>query len=305
MSVTAPVYLVDASVFIFRAWHSVPNTLTDPNGHPVNALHGFARFIGDLLERVSPAHIGVAFDESLAVSFRNKLYPAYKANRDPAPDELKRQFLWCREACEALGIACFNSREYEADDVIGTLAARVRAEGRRVVLVTRDKDLSQLVRPGDQYWDYIDDKRYDYEHIAERFGVQPERMACYLALTGDAVDNIRGVPGVGPKTASTLFRHFESLLHLYDDLERVLKLKLRNPGFVVGQLRDYKEDALLARRLTEIACDMPLDADLQALARRTPELRKLNTFYDGLGFGRLLRNQAERITEKFGTALSA
>src|SRR5690606_17234161 len=217
-------YLVDASVFVFRAYYSVPMALVDRDGNPVNALHGFARFIGDLMERVRPEHMAVAFDESLVSSFRNQLYPAYKANREPAPEDLKRQFALCRRLCEALGVATFSSNRYEADDIIGTLAVRMRAQGKRVVLVTRDKDLAQLVRPGDAYWDYIGDARFAYEDITERFGVLPERMPCFLALMGDAVDNIPGVPGVGRKTASMLFRHFESLFHLYDDLESVLKL---------------------------------------------------------------------------------
>lgn len=289
-------YLIDASIFIFRAWHTVPNTLTDPDGNPVNALHGFARFLGDLIERVKPQHMAVAFDERVSVSYRSRIYPAYKANREPAPLELKRQFALCRQVCRALGIASFASSEYEADDIIGTLASRMRASGKNVVLVTRDKDLSQLVRPGDQYWDYIDDKRFGYDDIAERFGVLPERMACFLAVMGDAVDNIPGVPGVGRKTASLLFRHFESLAHLYDNLDSVLKLKLRNAGFVCGQLRDYREAALLARQLTGIACDMPLEATLETLQRRRPDLAALDEIYDSVGFGRLLRNQAERIT---------
>ncbi|HEY4367894.1 MAG TPA: 5'-3' exonuclease H3TH domain-containing protein [Steroidobacteraceae bacterium] len=289
-------YLIDASIFIFRAWHSVPNTLTDYDGNAVNALHGFARFLGDLIEKVRPVHMAVAFDESLAVTYRNVLYPAYKANREPAPEELKRQFALCRRLCDAIGVAQFGSGEYEADDIIGTLATKMRP-GKNAVLVTRDKDLSQLVRPGDEYWDYIDDKRYRYGDIAERFGVAPERMACFLAVMGDAVDNIPGVPGVGRKTASLLFRHFESLAHLYDDLDAVLKLKLRNAGFVVGQLRDYRESAFLARKLTGIACDMPLDVTLDALERRPPDLAALDTFYDSVGFGRLLRNQAERILQ--------
>ncbi|MDY0064873.1 MAG: 5'-3' exonuclease H3TH domain-containing protein [Steroidobacteraceae bacterium] len=288
-------YLVDASVFVFRAYYSVPMALVDRDGNPVNALHGFARFIGDLMERVRPEHMAVAFDESLVSSFRNQLYPAYKANREPAPEDLKRQFALCRRLCEALGVATFSSNRYEADDIIGTLAVRMRALGKRVVLVTRDKDLAQLVRPGDAYWDYIGDARFAYEDITERFGVLPERMPCFLALMGDAVDNIPGVPGVGRKTASMLFRHFESLFHLYDDLESVLKLKLRNAGFVVGQLRDYRERAFLARKLTEIACDMPLDVELAHLARRPPDLRAVCDFYDSVGFGRLLRNQAERL----------
>lgn len=291
-----PLYLIDASVFVFRAYHSVPLAVVDPDGNAVNAVHGFSRFLGDLIEQVRPEHIAVAFDSGRVNSFRNRLYPAYKANREPAPEDLKRQFLQCQRVCEALGIASFVSCEYEADDIIGTLATIGRAEGRKVVLVTRDKDLSQLVRPGDEYWDYLGDERFGYDGIADRFGVRPERMACFLALMGDAVDNIPGVPGVGRKTASTLFYHFESLAHLYDDLDRVLKIKLRNAGFVCGQLRDYRESAFLARQLTEIACDMPLDVEVAQLRRRPPNLSALNAFYDTVGFGRLLRNQAERIT---------
>jgi 5'-3' exonuclease len=290
------VYFVDASVFIFRAYYSVPINLTDADGNPVNALHGFARFIGDLIERERPVHLGVAFDESLASSsFRNKLFPAYKANRESPPADLKKQMALCRRACEAMGIACFSSPEYEADDIIGTLVTRVRAAGRKVVVVTRDKDLSQLIRPGDEYWDYIADLRYPYEQIADRFGVVPERMADYLAVTGDAVDNIRGVPGIGPKTAAMIFKRFESALHLYDDLDAVHDLKVRNAGFVVSQLREHKETVFLARQLTAIACDMPLEADLDALKRKAPDLFGLDRIYDAARFGRLLRNQAERI----------
>jgi DNA polymerase-1 len=290
-------YLIDASIFIFRAYHSVPIAVTDGDGNPVNALHGFARFLGDLIERVRPAHIAVAFDGASMGCFRSRLYPAYKANREPAPEDLKRQFVLCRELCAALGVPSFISDEYEADDILGTLASRMRAQGKQVVLVSRDKDLAQLIRPGDQYWDYIGDVRFGYDDIAARFGVLPERMACFLALIGDSVDNIRGVPGIGRKTGSLLLRHFESLMHLYDDLDRVRKLKMRNPGFVVEQLREHRESAFLARQLTGIACDVPLNVGLDALQRRAPDLHALNAFYDSVGLGRLLRNQAERILE--------
>jgi DNA polymerase-1 len=290
-------YLIDASIFMFRAYHTVPNTVTDFDGNPVNALHGFARFLGDLVEEVSPQYIAVAFDESLATSYRKRLYPAYKANREPAPEDLRRQFGMCRRMCEAFGARTFVSGEYEADDIIGTLAARVRSLGQNVTILSRDKDLSQLLRPGDVYWDYIGDKRFNYDNIADRFGVRPERMACFLALMGDAVDNIPGVPGIGRKTATLLFHHFESLVHLYDGLDRVMQLRIRNAPFVVSQLRDHRESAFLARKLTEIACDMPIDVDLAALRRRVPDLAALNEFYDSVGFGRLLRNQAERVIE--------
>ncbi len=295
---TDPVYLIDASIFVFRAWHAVPDTLVDVEGNPVNALHGFARFISDLLEQVNPTHLAVAFDASLRNSFRNQLYPPYKANRDPAPQELKRQFALCRQTCEALGVACFSSLEYEADDIIGSLATQMRAQGKRIVLLSRDKDLTQLIRPGDVYWDYLGEKRYQYADIPEKFGVLPERMACYLAVMGDAVDNIPGVPGVGTKSASTLFRHFESLTHLYDNLDDVLTLKLRNPAFVASQLREHKASAVLARKLTAIACDMPLQVELPMLARKAPDLQRLHELYESANFGPLLRNQAERIARR-------
>ena len=288
-------YLIDASIFVFRAWHSVPNNVVDFDGNPVNAMHGFARFLGDLVERVRPEHIAVAFDERTANSFRSLLYPPYKANREPAPIELKRQFLLCRQVCRAMGIASFSGGDYEADDIIGTLATKARASATPVTIVSRDKDLTQLVRQDDEYWDYLDDRRYRYADIAGRFGVVPERMACFLALMGDAVDNIPGVPGVGRKTASMLFKHYESVEHLYDNLDGVLKLKLRNAGFVCGQLRDHREAVFLARKLTGIACDIPLQVTLHDLRRRPPNLDALHRLYDSVGFGRLLRNQAERI----------
>ena len=206
-----PVHLVDASYFVFRAYYSVGIEMTDVNDEPVNALYGFGRFLGDLLEEAKPAHIAVAFDESLSSSFRNGIYPAYKANREPAPPELKRQFALCRELCRLLGIAEFSSPTHEADDIIGTIATRFRERGHSSVLVTRDKDLAQLIRDGDAYWDYAGERRYGYDDIEGQFGVKPERMADFLALTGDTVDNIPGIPGVGPKTAAALLREFASL----------------------------------------------------------------------------------------------
>jgi len=291
-------YLVDASVFIFRAYYSVPIDVTDPDGQPVNALHGFARFMGELLERRAPRQLAVAFDESLEQSFRNEIYPAYKANREPAPAELKRQFALCRELCAALGVAQFGSSRYEADDIIGTLATRARAEGMPVTIVSRDKDLTQLVGHEDTYWDAVSDVSYRYGDIEERFGVIPERMADFLALMGDAVDNIPGVPGVGRKTAATLLKHFDTLPGVFDNLERVPTLKFRGAAFVAESLREHRDDAFMSRQLTGIACDMPLDTDLDALQYRRPDLEDLGRFYDTQGFGRMLREQARRIADR-------
>jgi 5'-3' exonuclease len=291
-------YLVDASVFIFRAYYSVPIDVTDRDGNPVNAVHGFARFLGDLLERESPGHIAVAFDESLEQSYRNEIYPAYKANREPAPPELKRQFALCREVVRALGVAEFGSSRYEADDIIGTLAALAQREGQAVTIVSRDKDLTQLVSRDDTYWDAVADVRYGYDDIEERFGVIPERMADFLALMGDAVDNVPGVPGVGRKTAATLLKHFDTLDGVFENLDAVAKLKFRGASFVAQSLREHREEAFLSRRLTGIACDMPLAVVRDDLLRRAPDLAATEAFYDEHGFGRMLREQARRVAAR-------
>jgi len=293
------VYHVDASYFIFRAYHSMPPDMADPDGNPTHALYGFARFLCDLLEQANPERIGVAFDESLRseTSFRNGIYPAYKANRESPPADLERQFALCREFCRHMGLAAFASGSYEADDIIGTLAARARAAGLRNVVVTRDKDLSQLIRDGDVYWDYSGNARYEYHQIGARFGAAPESIADFLALTGDSVDNIPGVPGIGRKTAAELFACFGSLDELYANLDKVPGLKLRGAAAVAARLLAHKEAAYLARRLTGIVCDMPLDCTLDGLKPGLPDGPGLEAFFDRQGFGTLLRRQARRIAE--------
>jgi DNA polymerase-1 len=289
------VHLVDASFFVFRAYYSIPPEMADGDGRPVNALYGFARFLSDLVERERPEYLAVAFDESLAGSFRNRIYPAYKANRDPAPPGLKEQFVRCRELCRLMGLAEFGSAEYEADDIIGTLAARMRARGFSSTVITRDKDLAQLIQLGDEFWDYMAEERFGYAEIAARFGVHPERIADFLALTGDAVDNIPGVPGVGRKTAAALLERFDSLDHLYANLDAVATLTIRGAKGLGARLLEHRAVAYLARELTRIACDMPLSTEPPALRRGAPDLALLGEFYDRAGFGPMLRRQAERI----------
>ena len=291
------VYHIDASYFVFRAYHSMPPDMVDRDGNATHALYGFARFISDFVEQVRPERIGVAFDQSLRgeSSFRGGIYPAYKANRELPPADLSRQLDLCREFCRHLGLAEFASAQYEADDIIGTLAARSRAAGLCNVLVTRDKDLSQLVRDGDVYWDYTGKARYHYHEIGARFGAAPELIADFLALTGDAVDNIPGVPGIGKKTAAELCACFGSLDELYANLERIPALKLRGAAAIAAKLLAHKDAAYLARRLTGIVCDVPLRATPDDLKPRPPDARGLESFFDAHGFGSILRQQARRI----------
>jgi 5'-3' exonuclease len=206
-----------------------------------------------------------------------------------------RQFELCREFCRHMGLKEFASAEYEADDIIGTLVVHARRAGLRNVVVTRDKDLSQLIRDGDVFWDYSGNTRYHYHDIGARFGVIPELIADFLALTGDAVDNIPGVPGIGKKTAAELFASFRSLDELYANLERVAAMKLRGAAAIAAKLKLHKEAAYLARRLTGIVCDIPLAFTLDELKPRPPDTAGLAAFFDTHGFGNILRQQARRI----------
>ena len=289
------IFLVDASVYVFRAYHSMLPDMVDRDGNPVHAVFGFARFLGDLIERIRPRYIAVAFDQRRSDSYRSRIYPAYKANREPLPPGLPAQFGWCRELCAQLGVSTFVGTEYEADDVIGTLASSMREEGVRSAFITRDKDLAQLVRSGDLFWDFGFRGQFGYHDIQRHYGVAPERFADYLALTGDDVDNIPGVPGVGHKTAATLMREFASLEELYLGLGRVGMLRLRGQQGICERLREHKEAVFLSRQLTRISCDLKLDVASDGLRRRAPDLKRLGGLYDHLGFGPFLRRQGERL----------
>jgi DNA polymerase I len=291
------IFLIDASVYVFRAYHSVLPEMRDREGNPVHAVFGFARFLGDLLERMRPKYIAVAFDQRRADSYRSRIYPPYKANRERAPADLVLQFERCRELCRHLGLSVFVDPEYEADDLIGTLAACMRDAGMRSAFITRDKDLAQLMRDGDLFWDFGAREQFGYHDIERHFGVRPERFADYLALTGDDVDNIPGVPGVGHRTAASLMKAFVSLDEMYGDLERVAQLKLRGAGTLAQKLTEHRDAVFLSRRLTRIACDLKLGIDAEGLRRRMPNLAALDGLYDELGFGPFLRRQGERLVQ--------
>jgi len=290
-------YLIDASVYVFRAYYSMPDDMVDDSGNPINALYGFCRFIGDFMENVTPEYVAVLFDESLSKSFRTEIYPEYKANRDPAPPELKRQFQQCRRYVRALGIMECASPRYEADDLIGTLVTHGRTQGRPSTIVSRDKDLTQLLTKEDVFWDFSGKGKLRYEQIPESFGVWPEQIADFLALAGDAVDNIKGVPGVGKKTASVLLEHFGSLEEIYGNLDKVHEVNVRGAKTLSTKLEAHKDDALLARRLTGIACDAPIENAEAAMQPSAPRLGDINALFDEAGIGMALRRQAERVSD--------
>jgi len=289
-----PVYLVDASVYIFRAWFSMPDDFVNGRGEPTNAVYGFSGFLCSLLEQTSAEHVAVAFDESLTTSYRNEIYPEYKANRDPAPEELKRQFAWARAVAEAMGLSCYSDGRYEADDLIGTLAVHWRSRGHPICVVTADKDLAQLVEEADHWWDFSRNQKLNTTQLTEKFGVTPRQMADYLALTGDSVDNIPGVPGVGPKTASALLAHFGDLDTLYERLEEVPDLPIRGARALHARLLEHRAAAELARRLTVIETAVESALAAPELLRGEVDEASLNRLFDELNFGGMLRQRCLR-----------
>lgn len=286
-----PVYLIDASIYVFRAWHTMPDDFTDADGWPTNAVAGFTRFLLDVLERERPKHIVVAFDEALDTCYRNALYPAYKANRDPAPEELKRQFAHCRAVCAALGLSVLGHPDYEADDLIGSALVQARAAGHRGIVLSADKDLSQLLHLGDEQWDYARNQRWGVHGVKARHGVEAHQIADYLALSGDAVDNIPGVPGIGAKTAAVLLAHFGDLDSLLARVDEVPFLRLRGAAQTAARLREHRENALLFRRLTTIACDAPVGETAPRFHRGGADADALGTLCEHLRFGPMTRRR--------------
>ena len=290
-----PVYLVDASVYIFRAWFSMPDAFVNAVGEPTNAVYGFSGFLCSLLEQTAAEHVAVAFDESLTTSYRNEIYPDYKANRDPAPEELKRQFAWARSVAEAMGLQCYGDGRYEADDLIGTLASYWRARGHPICIVTSDKDLAQLIGESDHWWDFSRNQKLNAAQLTEKFGVTPGQMADFLALTGDAVDNIPGVPGVGPKSAAALLSHFGDLDNLYARIDEVPSLGIRGATSLQRKLLEHRGAAELARRLTVIETAVESALAASGLLRSEVDTARLNRLFDELAFGGMLRQRCLRV----------
>jgi 5'-3' exonuclease len=291
------VFLIDASIYIFRAWYSVPDDLVNSAGNPINALHGFAGFLAGFLEQVKPEHLAVVFDESLTSSFRNDIYPDYKANREPPPPELKQQFDYCRTLVQTLGLAAFSSQTYEADDLIGTLAATMRARGFAIVVMSADKDLAQLLEAGDMLWDYARQRRHQHQDVRAWLGVEPQQVADWLALAGDAVDNIPGVPGIGPKTAAALLSEFGTLKEIYRRIEAVADLKIRGAARVQRLLQEHETAALLARELTAVAIDPDMNVTESDIGRGDVSAESITAVCEQLGLGRMT---AARLTRAIG-----
>ena len=274
--------LIDGSSYVFRAYHAVPH-LSNRKGVPTNAVYGFTNMLLKALREAKPTHVAIAFDRE-GDNFRHQIDPNYKANRTEAPDDLKPQFALVRQVVQALNVPLLEVPQVEADDVIGTVARRAHEKGFRVVVVTGDKDFMQLVGPDVLLFDSMRDKWTGPDEVVEKLGVGPDRVIDLMALTGDDVDNVPGVPGVGPKTAAQLLQRFGTLEELLARVQEVERPKLRDA------LARSVDGIQRARQLVTIRLDVPIDVQPEDLARRPPHVAEVGKLFEELEFTRLTRD---------------
>ena len=290
------VYLLDASIYIFRAWFGYPDTIVDKQGRSVNAVLGYWRQLLAGLKLKRPDRILVAFDESLFSGFRHHLYPEYKANRALPDDALAYQLFLCRELTDALGICTRSSQVYEADDVLFTAARVARQAGHVVDVVTRDKDLAQIVAPGDCWSDWHAGQSLDHDQLTARWGVTPPQIPEVLALAGDAVDNIPGVPQVGLKTAVSLIQHFGTLENMFGNIEQIMELPIRGALKLHRRLQEHQGQALLFRELVRLHI-ADCDIGVQDFAFSPPTSEKITALLNELALGPAFKREWERYQE--------
>src|SRR5438067_1426921 len=277
------VYLIDGSSQMYRAFHAPIRTadggfLRNAQGRPTNAVYIFVTMLRKLLNEQKPEYIAASFDLP-GRTFRDDLVADYKANRAPMPDELAQQIPMVHAACEALGVPILTSERYEADDVIGTLAEKAAAAGFEVAIVTGDKDFYQLVRDGIKVFNPKEEGTwYDAEGVKDKFGVPPELVVDVLALMGDTIDNIKGVPGIGEKGARELIVQYGSLENLIAHAAEV-----KNKRYREGLLANV-ENARQSRELARIRIDVPVEFDPEAVKFRGGSRERSFQIFNELGF---------------------
>jgi len=282
---TPHLYLVDGSGYIFRAYHRLP-PLTNRHGTPAGAVYGYTTMLwklaGDLTRADGPTHMAVILDAS-EHTHRNEMYDQYKAHRPPPPEDLVPQFPLIRVATRAFSIPCIETAGLEADDIIACYVTEAKKAGWKVTIVSSDKDLMQLVEDGQvDMLDTMNDRRIDEAAVIEKFGVGPEKVGDVLALMGDSVDNVPGVPGVGPKTATQLIQAFGDLESVLASTDQITKPKLKQ------SLIDFADDARLSRELVRLVCEAPLPEPLEALELKGIPTEPLQAFLEDQGFKTLL-----------------
>ncbi|MES2967915.1 MAG: DNA polymerase I [Pseudomonadota bacterium] len=285
-------HLIDGSAFIFRAYHALPPLTRKSDGLPVGAVAGFCNMLFRYLDGNkgpdAPTHVAVVFDHS-AMTFRNELYPLYKAQRPELPEDLRPQFPLTRAATRAFNISCLETQGFEADDIIATLATQAQALGGDCTIISSDKDLMQLVGPGVWMFDEIKKKTIGVDEVFEKFGVEPARVVDVQALAGDSVDNIPGAPGIGIKTAALLIQEYGDLETLLARAEEIKQPKRREA------LVNNADQIRLSKQLVTLKRDMTLDVTLDELVVRTPEPDALMAFLTEMEFQTLTRRVAQSL----------
>ncbi|MEP4484702.1 MAG: 5'-3' exonuclease H3TH domain-containing protein [Halioglobus sp.] len=292
-------WLIDASIYIFRAYFSLPDRWHTKDGMPLNAVYGYAGFLLDFIGSTGASpYVAAAFDESLGTCFRNEILASYKSSRALPDPELEFQLKTCRALTEALGIPCYGGAHYEADDYLASIARVCANEGVAVTVITRDKDLGQLLSQSqDNWWDFAADVQLDAEAFGARFGVTPAQFAQYQALVGDKVDDIPGVPGVGAKTAAALLQAFGDLDSLGTRLDEVSALPIRGAARVQAALQAHWGQVDIAVQLTQLATEIP---GVETLPAYAPNAARLSVFTDqlrDLGLPASLVRRSERLAQ--------
>src|SRR4029077_19661351 len=277
--------LIDGSGFIFRAYHALP-PMTRPDGTPVNAVFGFTNMLARLLKDHTGTHIAVIFDAG-RYTFRNRLYEAYKAHRPPAPEELIPQFILTREATEAFGVPAIELTDWEADDLIAAYAKAAEGQGWRTTIVSSDKDLMQLIRPGVILMDPLQPEPIGPAEVMDKFGVTPDKVIEVQALIGDSTDNVPGVPGIGPKTAAQLISEYGDLETLLLRASEIKQDKRRQA------LIDNADKARLSKQLVTLDDRIKREVPLADLAVHEPDYTRLVSFLKAMEFTTLVRRVAE------------
>jgi len=287
-------HLIDGSGFIFRAYHALPPLTRKSDGLPVGAVAGFANMVWKMLRETrgtdAPTHLAVVFDKS-EITFRNDLYPAYKAQRPPAPADLIPQFGLIREATRAFNLPCVEQSGYEADDIIATYATRAAALGGRVTIVSADKDLMQLVAPGIEMFDTLKNKPIGPDEVFEKFGVGPDRVIDIQALAGDSVDNVPGAPGIGVKTAAQLITEYGDLDTLLERAGEIRQPKRRET------LLAFADQIRISRALVTLERNVPLEEPIDSLGVRDPDPDVLLPWLGVMEF----RSLSSRVATALGT----
>lgn len=282
------VHLFDGHVYIFRAYHSLP-PMEASDGTPCNAAYGFANTLIRYAAEEDPSHAGVCFDAAMT-SFRNEVEPEYKAQRGETPDDLEPQFELCHEISVALGFSTYEVDNYEADDLLGTIANEVINRRGRARILTTDKDLCQLVREDERVivYDLAKDKTYDADGVREKFGVSPSQIPDYLGLVGDTVDNLPGVPGVGAKSAAAVLKIFDSIEEIPDEFERWSDVEVRGARRLAEKIAEHRARALKTKDLATVLRKVPgVTPGLTDLAYRGADRERTEELFERLGWNRI------------------